>query len=104
MSLNSLLSLSRNIFKAVGIFEKLFEQSSTVITELREIKELLQVENMEGRDQRLLCAEEMERKLRVTRRTLTSWGQTGKVRAYRIGKKNYYRICDLGRENNSSPL
>lgn len=99
MALNNLLSLSRNVFKAVNIFEKLFEQTFVVIAELREIKELLRVENLEGRDQRLLCAEEMEKKLRVTRRTLTSWGQTGKVRAYRIGKKNYYRICDLGRDN-----
>lgn len=104
---NQLLSLSRNVFKAVNMFDNMLTQVIVMIGELRDIKELLRLQNEQGCDTRLLTPEEVADKLQVTIRTLSNWDRTGKLIPIRFGSKSYYRISDviqfgmLGRELSS---
>lgn len=92
---NHLLSLSRSLFKAINLFDSLLAQAFVMITELREIKELLRVQNEQSEGLRLLTAEEAATKLKVSLRTLKAWSQSGKLTAVKIGTKTYYQSTEV---------
>lgn len=91
----SILNMSRGLFKSVGIIESLAERASDVIAELKEIKELLQLQNEQGRDTSLLTMEETAERLKVTIQTLYNWKQAGVLLPILIGSRSYYRLSDI---------
>jgi len=92
---DSLLFVSRNLFKSVALFDSLLTQAVTAIVELREIKELLRLQNERGKDTQLLTAEETAVKLKVTTKALDLWKRTGVLLPIRVGGRNYYRLSDI---------
>lgn len=95
MMKNHLLSLSRSLFKAINLFDSLLAQAFVMITELKEIKELLRVQNEQSEGLLLLTAEEVATKLKVNFRTLTAWSQAGKLTTVKIGSKTYYLASEV---------
>jgi|GEM_PF-842622 len=91
----SILNMSRGLFKTVSIMESLIERASEVVAELKEIRELLQLQNEQGRDTRLLTMEETAEKLKVTIQTLYNWRQAGVLLPIMIGSRSYYRLSDI---------
>lgn len=91
----SVLKISRGLHQTVQFLERLVGQASASLTELREIKEQLQLQNEQGRDSQLLTLEEMAEKLKVSVKTMFTWSRTGVLPSIRIGYGNYYRISDL---------
>lgn len=91
----SVLNISRGLHQSVQFLERLVSQASASLTELREIKEQLQLQNEQGRDSQLLTLEEMADKLKVSVKTMFTWSRTGVLPSIRIGYGNYYRISDL---------
>lgn len=91
----SILNMSRGLFKSVSIMESLIERATDVVAELKEIKELLQLQNEQGRDTRLLTMEETAEKLKVTIQTLYNWRQAGVLLPILIGSRSYYRLSDI---------
>ena len=90
-----ILNMSRGLFKSVSIMESLIERASDVVAELKEIRELLQLQNEQGRDTRLLTMEETAEKLKVTIQTLYNWRQAGVLLPILIGSRSYYRLSDI---------
>ena len=69
---NQLLSVSPNLFKALSHFDQMQAQANVIIAELRDLKELLRLQNEQGRDTELLTADEAAARLQVTVRTLSA--------------------------------
>ncbi|PRY55275.1 hypothetical protein B0I27_101244 [Arcticibacter pallidicorallinus] len=87
--------MSRSLFQSVSIMESLVARASDVLAELKEIKALLQQQNEQGLDTRLLTQEETAEKLRVTLQTLYNWKQAGVLLPILIGSRSYYRLSDI---------
>lgn len=92
---DSLLFVSRNLFKSVALFDRLLTQAFTIVVELREIKEFLRLQNERGKDTQLLTAEETAIKLKVTTKALDLWKRTGILLPIKVGARNYYRLSDI---------
>lgn len=91
----SILNLSRGLFKSVSMMESLIERASEVVAELKEIKELIRLQNEQGLDTRLLTMEETAEKLKVTLQTMYNWKQAGVLLPIVIGSRSYYRLSDI---------
>lgn len=94
---NYMLEISRSLFKAIDLLDKLFQQTFVIITVMREVRQLLldQIGQTEG--EALLSMDEMASKLRVSRRTIDIWTKGGKLDEYRVGNKPYYRFSECVR-------
>lgn len=92
---NHLLSLSRNIFKAVNLFDSLLSQTFVILSELREIKQLLLEQRPAGEDLRVLSVAEATEKLHVKPRTLRTWVAEGKLTFVQIGQEFYYKASEI---------
>lgn len=91
----SILNMSRGVFKAAHFLESLISQASAAVTELKEIKELLLRENEQGKDTQLLTMEEAAEKLKVSMTTMFRWRFSGELLPIKIGCGNYYRLSDI---------
>lgn len=87
--------MSRSLFQSLSIMESLVARASEVLEQLKDIKALLQQQNEQGLDTRLLTAEETAEKLRVTVQTLYNWKQAGILLPIAIGSRSYYRLSDI---------
>lgn len=92
---NHLLSLSRNLFKAVNLFDSLLSQTFVILTELREIKDLLTGQASPGEGLLILSATEAAAKLKVKPTTLRYWATQGKLTLIQIGQDNYYKSSEI---------
>lgn len=92
---NHLLTLSRNVFKAVNLFDSLLSQTFVILNELREIRKLLFEQTTPGTDLRILSATEAATKLNVTPKTLRHWVTQGKLTLIQIGQDNYYKVSEV---------
>ena len=91
------------MFKAVHFLESLIEQVSAAVTELQEIKELLRLQNEQGKDTRLLTMEEAAEKLKVSLQTMFRWKSSGELLPIKIGCGNYYRLSDIIKSGLNTP-
>ena len=91
----SILNLSRGLLRSVKFLESLIEQASAIVSELKEIKELLRLQNEQGKDTQLLTLEEAAAKLKVTVHTMSRWREAGVLVPIKIGCANYYRFSDI---------
>ena len=92
---NHLLSLSRNVFKAVNLFDSLLSQTFVILSELREIKQLLFEQRPPGEDLRVLSVAEAAERLQVKPKTLRHWVAQGKLTFIQIGQENYYKASEV---------
>jgi|GEM_PF-1279044 len=92
---NHLLSLSRNLFKAVNLFDSLLSQTFVILTGLREIKDLLLEQKTPGEELRIISATEAAAKLNVKPKTLRRWATQGKLTLIQIGHDNYYKASEV---------
>lgn len=61
------------------------------------------VERLKEEDTRLVTAEEAARMLGVSKTTLWRWDNDGTLKSIRIGRKNYYRLSDIGKAEHETP-
>lgn len=92
---NHLLALSRNLFKAVGLFNSLLSQSLVILSELREIKDLLAAQHTPDQELRLIPARQAAERLKVETSTLLRWVQEGKLTLVKVGHHNYYKASEV---------
>ena len=92
---NHLLSLSRNVFKAVNLFDSLLSQTFVILSELREIRQLLFEQRPAGEELRVFSVAEASEKLHVKPRTLRTWVAQGKLTSILIGQKFYYKVSEI---------
>lgn len=92
---NHLLSLSRNVFKAVNLFDSLLSQTFVILSELQEIKKLLFEQTAPGEDLRVLSATEAAARLCVNPKTLRHWATQGKLTLIQIGREHYYKTSEV---------
>lgn len=92
---NHLLALSRNLFKAVGLFNSLLSQSLVILSELREIKDLLAAQHTPDQELRLIPASQAAARLKVETSTLLRWAQEGKLTLVKVGHLNYYKASEV---------
>lgn len=92
---NHLLSLSRNLFKAVNLFDSLLSQTFVILNELREMKDLLITQTRPGEELRVLSAAEAAEKLHVKPTVLQRWATQGKLTLVQIGQDNYYKSSEI---------
>lgn len=90
-------SLSRSLFRIVELSESLLSLAFAIVSELREIKALLSMQNGRPADPQLLTAEEAAEKLKVSFRMLVKLEQTGALRSIHLQGKRYYREADIKR-------
>lgn len=92
---NNLLSLSRNLFKAVKLFDSLLSQTFVILTELREIKDLLLEQRKQDQALRLIPARQAAEGLKVQTKTLLHWAKQGKLTLIQIGRNHYYKASEV---------
>lgn len=92
---NRLLSLSRNLFKAVNLFDSLLSQTFVILTELREIRNLLTEQREQDQTLRLIPARQAADGLKVHTQTLLRWARQGKLTLVQIGRQHYYKASEV---------
>ena len=90
-------TLSRSLFRIVELSERLLSLAVAIVSELREIRALLSIQNGQTIDTQLLTAEEAAEKLKVSFWTLVKLEQTGALRPIHLQGKRYYREADIKR-------
>lgn len=89
------ISIRTNLFQVIILGERLLALAHAVVSELREIKELLRIQNEQGGDPKLLTQDEAAEKMNVSLRLMAEWENTGKLIPVHFRGKRYYRESDL---------
>ncbi|PRY55276.1 hypothetical protein B0I27_101245 [Arcticibacter pallidicorallinus] len=89
------ISISRHSFQVVRSGERLLALAFAIISELREIKELLRIQNERGNDARLFTVDEAAEKKKVPVRLMAEWEKAGKLPSVHLLGKRYYQEKDL---------
>lgn len=90
-----LISLRQNLSRITNLAERLLALACAIGSELREIKELLRIQNEQGGDARLLTDDEAAAKMKVSLRLMAEWEKAGKLVPVHLQSKRYYRESDL---------
>jgi len=90
-----LISLKENLFQIVILGERLLVQAYAILSELREIKELLLIQNEQGGDVKLFTDDEAAKKMKVSLRLMAEWEKAGKLVPVHLQGKRYYRESDI---------
>ena len=92
---NRLISLRKNSFQIIVLGERLLALACAVVSELREIKDLLRIQNEQEVDAKLLTDDEAAKKMKVSLRLMAEWEKAGKLVPVHLRGKRYYRESDI---------
>ncbi|WP_069658060.1 helix-turn-helix domain-containing protein [Arcticibacter eurypsychrophilus] len=86
------LEIYKNLFKAVDLLDKLFQQAFVIATEVKLLKQFFLDHEPLDYSGPLMSADEMAGRLKVTKRTIDKWAQAGKLVPYPIGNRKYFKF------------
>lgn len=86
------LEMYRNLFKAVDLLDKLFQQAFVIASEVKLLRQFFLAHQPIDDTGPLLSALELADKLKVTKRTIDRWAKAGKLVAYPVGNRLYFRF------------